>query len=332
MPPYRANTGGMFGSGEQPRPGGNIDIGSAIREVGNQASSLIQGAYLRRLAMQQQAAQKQQADMLRQEKAEALRIAAEERAARRAYEQERLGIDRERLRIQAQPKPEAPRVVDGQQLTPGPDGKLTASRIPGYVAPSSTQGKGAYEERNEGGGTAIYEGGRFARWKIPPPQTNPTRAQLPTEGERKAAAFYRSGKQGYDTLEALLVKGKGVPGFMAQQAARLGRGTGNLLTNEEVRQMRQAALQLSDAWLRYTSGAAVPETEVERFAESFIPRAGDDTTTLKQKKDARAVIIDALKQGAGRGLNPASVGTQPSAEEQNQRNRFNLPFDPDGDE
>jgi len=149
-----------------------------------------------------------------------------------------------------------------------------------------------------------------------PPPAAPPKASIPTEGERKAAAFYASGKQGFELLEGLLSQeGKEVPGFVAQAAQRIGLGAGNVLTNSEVRQMRQAALMLSDAWLRYTSGAAVPEQEVERFAESFIPRAGDDPTTLAQKKASRAVIIEALRRGAGRALDPAAVGTEPNLTE-----------------
>ena len=152
----------------------------------------------------------------------------------------------------------------------------------------------------------------------PPPAAPPTppKASLPTEGERKAAAFYASGKQGFEMLEGLLAQqGKEVPGFVAQTAQRIGLGAGNVMTNAEMRQMRQAGLMLSDAWLRYTSGAAVPEQEVERFAESFIPRAGDDPTTLAQKKASRAVIIEALRRGAGRALDPAAVGTEPNLTE-----------------
>jgi hypothetical protein len=144
-----------------------------------------------------------------------------------------------------------------------------------------------------------------------PPAPKPS---LPTEGERKAAAFYASGRFGYETLERILdgddpstpqievQRGKAVPGFIAQTAQRIGFGAGNVMTNDQVRQMRASALMVSDAWLRYTSGAAVPEQEVERFAESFIPRAGDDPGTLAIKSQARRIIINALEAGAGRAL------------------------------
>jgi hypothetical protein len=128
-------------------------------------------------------------------------------------------------------------------------------------------------------------------------------------GEVEAMALRKLMEQGPGCL------GFGANGFVAQTAQRIGLGAGNVMTSAELRQMRQAGLMLSDAWLRYTSGAAVPEQEVERFAESFIPRAGDDPTTLAQKKASRAVIIEALRRGAGRALDPAAVGTEPNITE-----------------
>ncbi len=224
-----------------------------------------------------------------------------------------------------QPAPRRTQVVDGQlvDLDAG-----TANPIAGYVAPvkqAPTPAAGSFSQfTNEAGKPVFFNPQTQATVEAPegfkPPST---RAGLPTEAERKAAAFYASGKQGYDTLERLLGgddpltpqvetgKGKEVPGFFAQQAAKIGLGAGNMMTNQQVRQMRQAALMVSDAWLRYTSGAAVPEQEVERFAESFIPRAGDDPGTLAQKAEARRTIIEALKRGAGRALDPSLAGTAP---------------------
>lgn len=144
------------------------------------------------------------------------------------------------------------------------------------------------------------------------------RQQMPTEGERKASAFYVSGKQGFETLESLLTPGangrpRAVPSWTGQQLAKVGMGGGNVLTNSETRQLRQAANQLADAWLRFTSGAAVPETEVQRFAQTFVPEPGDDPTTLAQKAASRRTIMQALESAAGRALPNAqqSQGTRP---------------------
>jgi hypothetical protein len=156
----------------------------------------------------------------------------------------------------------------------------------------------------------------------------PPKVKLPTEGERKAAALYSVAQQGYDTLEGLLVqKGadgkpvvgadkqpvmRGAPSLMDRGKQSIGMGVGNVLTGDQQRQVTQAALQLSDMWMRYTSGASVPETEVARFAQTFTPLPGDDPTTLKQKQAARGRIITALKGAAGRALViPPEAGTEP---------------------
>jgi hypothetical protein len=227
---------------------------------------------------------------------------------------------------EAPPAPAAPRrqIVDGQivDLDAG-----SARPIEGYTAPAKqapTPAAGSFAPFTDPEGRPVFFNPQTGATVRAPEGFKPpnTRAGLPTEAERKAAAFYASGKKGYETLEAMLgddpstpevEKGKPVPGWFAQQAAKVGLGAGNVMTNAQMRQMRQSALMLSDAWLRYTSGAAVPEQEVERFAESFIPRAGDDPTTLQQKKEARATIIEALRKGAGRALDPALSGTQPTA-------------------
>lgn len=334
MPPYRANVGGAFGSGMTPRAGGgNLDVSSLVNAIGNQASSLIQSAYLRKMAERERAQQEAALQMAREDK----RLARETDALRRqedvAFRNQELEFRKSQAERQAELERQKmasalPKIVDGNAVRADPNapGGVVVTAVPGLGA--AAKPTPTYEERREGGGVGIYEGGRFVRWKIPPVETAPTRPQLPTEGERKAAALYRTGKQGYETLETLLSTGRGVPTIGSQVMARLGRDAGNLMTSDEYRQMRQAALMLSDAWLRYTSGAAVPETEVERFAQSFIPRAGDDAATLAQKKDSRAVLLNALKEGAGRGLAPASVGTRPTAEEQAQRGVTRPPFDP----
>lgn len=225
----------------------------------------------------------------------------------------------------AMPAPVTPRNID--PLSPeGISARLEYERQLRQLPQNPSSGpQGTFSQFTDANGQPVFFNPTTRQSVQAPEGFKPpsTRAGLPTEAERKAAAFYASGSKGYETLERLLGgddpatpqvetgKGKEVPGWFAQQAAKIGLGAGNVMTNEQVRQMRQAALMLSDAWLRYTSGAAVPEQEVERFAESFIPRAGDDPGTLAQKAEARKTIIEALKRGAGRALDPSLVGTAP---------------------
>ena len=66
-----------------------------------------------------------------------------------------------------------------------------------------------------------------------------------------------------------------VPSQTVEQASRLPFGVGNKLATANYQKMRQAALQIADAWLRTTTGAAAPEQEVQRTAMTLIPQAGD---------------------------------------------------------
>lgn len=120
-----------------------------------------------------------------------------------------------------------------------------------------------------------------------------------TADMRKAGAFLLQAQDAVAVLNEMDASGKSVPSLREKIGAGLGRNAGNYLTTDEYRRMQSAGLALSDAWLRYTSGAAVPETEVERFAKGFLPAPGDDPKTLADKKRRRQNIITALKQGAG---------------------------------
>jgi hypothetical protein len=141
-----------------------------------------------------------------------------------------------------------------------------------------------------------------------------------TESERKAKALLMTGEQANALLEQFA--GRGAPEWGDKVLSTVGMSAGNILTSEEYQQLRQAALQLSDAWLRYTSGAAVPETEVERFAQSFLPQPGDTPKTMAQKSRARATVIKALREGAGRAV------SDQTEELRQQGGGYVLPYDP----
>lgn len=70
---------------------------------------------------------------------------------------------------------------------------------------------------------------------------------------------------------------------------------GNTMSSEEFQRRRAATYQIADAWLRYTSGAAVPEQEVERFSEGFTPQAGDKPETIADKRRARRLVASVLR-------------------------------------
>ena len=58
------------------------------------------------------------------------------------------------------------------------------------------------------------------------------------------------------------------------------------------RELRQRILNAVEARLRTESGAAVPESEVARGAQRFMPMIGDTPTQLNQKMDRLNLFID----------------------------------------
>lgn len=138
------------------------------------------------------------------------------------------------------------------------------------------------------------------------PDRTSTAAVKTTEGQRKAAALLTQAQDALRIIDEVAATGKKAPTFLESAGSRVGFGVGNYLTADDTRRMLSAAVRLADAWLRFTSGAAVPETEVRRYAQGFMPQPGDDEQTLADKANARRLIIDALKKGVGQ---PGDVDT-----------------------
>jgi hypothetical protein len=136
-----------------------------------------------------------------------------------------------------------------------------------------------------------------------------------TEGERKASAFLTQAEQASKIIDEVVAGGKTVPTMMERAgSALLGGAVTPYVSSKAYERMDRAGLRLADAWLRFTSGAAVPEAEVRRQAMAFMPQPGEDEQTLRDKAEARQLIIESLRQAAGRAT-PApaapSAGRRP---------------------
>lgn len=114
-----------------------------------------------------------------------------------------------------------------------------------------------------------------------------------TVAQQKAGTFLTMAEDAAQKLDQY-----GAPSLRDVVASRTPL-IGNAMMTGEGQMRDQAAYQLADAWLRFTSGAAVPETEVERYARTFTPRLGDTEETLRTKSAARQKILEALRGAAG---------------------------------
>lgn len=116
-----------------------------------------------------------------------------------------------------------------------------------------------------------------------------------TAAEKNALGFYLRGKDAIDTISTLeeKIQNKGLGGQTALQILP------NWLQSEDNQIYRQLQRQFTEARLRKESGAAIPTEEYEKDAQTYFAQPGDTSATLERKKNARSVVLESLKIGAG---------------------------------
>jgi hypothetical protein len=128
-----------------------------------------------------------------------------------------------------------------------------------------------------------------------------------TEGERKASAFLTQAEAANTIIDDVISGGKKVPSLVERTTSAIFPSATPYVSSKEYERMERAGLRLADAWLRFTSGAAVPEPEVRRQAMAFMPQPGEGEQTLREKQAARQLIIESLQQAAGRARPKTAV-------------------------
>lgn len=283
------------------------------------------------------AAQLEGADIRRQREQKDLLAAIQQQrqAAQDAQGAEMFGLQKRNILDQIRERNEAPVAQAPARRTQIVDGQLvdmdtgTATAIQGYKAPEPkppTAAGGTFTQfTGPDGKPVFFNPTTQASVSAPDGFTPPSpRTGLPTEAERKAAGLLLTGENGYKTLQSLLgqpednpatperedeAPGKSAPGWLNRQASKVGLGVGNIVSPDELRQIDQASYDLSEAWLRLTSGAAIGRDEIVNSAKAIIPQPGDDDATRTQKARSRRLRIEALRQAAGRATDPNVRGT-----------------------
>lgn len=80
----------------------------------------------------------------------------------------------------------------------------------------------------------------------------------------------------------------------------------NLFLSDNRQAYNQTKLQFVNAILRRESGAAIPDTEMEKYNKQYFPEPGDGPQTLAQKAEARELAARGLEQEAKKV--PSSLG------------------------
>ena len=261
---------------------------------------------MRRLTQQQQGQQRIEEFRTRsaESRAEAAQIAAEKRQREALEAAER----RQAVSISASER----RAGWSIQDDPNTGQKVRVNAITGETAPLNIGARGL----GGAGGTGGVGGPRQtdAQKKANALLMMAQQAQEGLDGKEGSQTLAEAVEAPQDKKQRKL--GDYTPSWLTQQGSRLPFGVGNYVAPEKLQQQQQYAMQLSDAWLRYTSGAAVPEQEVTRFAQTFIPQAGDTEAKKAQKKAARRMIIEAMRTGVG--FSPTQIPLE---------QRYRLPFE-----
>jgi len=129
-----------------------------------------------------------------------------------------------------------------------------------------------------------------------------------TESQAKATAFQSQMIGAENNLKQLESKGFDPSSLKTQTALKMAGGPLNIISAPEAQQYKQAQEQWAEAYLRFKTGAAATEGEVQRNIKTFFPQFGDKPQQVAQKAAARAQaeqdIGFAAGMGAGRGAQP----------------------------
>lgn len=132
-----------------------------------------------------------------------------------------------------------------------------------------------------------------------------------TESQAKATAFQSQMIGAENNIKQLESKGFNPTSLQSQAALKVAGGPLNIAASPATQQYKQAQEQWAEAYLRFKTGAAATEAEVQRNIKTFFPQFGDKPEQIAQKADARAQaekdIGFAAGMGAGRGVQPINM-------------------------
>lgn len=117
----------------------------------------------------------------------------------------------------------------------------------------------------------------------------------PTQAQLEAAGSARRGQLALQAIEKLETSGFDRTSLKEAARSRLP----NVLKSDALTEYEQAERNFIMAVVRDESGAAVKESEFEKYASIYFPRAGDSKETIAQKKLLRAQKVAEFEGKAG---------------------------------
>lgn len=146
-----------------------------------------------------------------------------------------------------------------------------------------------------------------------------------TEGQSTGTLQFSLANQANNALGELDTVLTSVPDYIASQFGTAG----NFMKSPEYQKAEQSATVMAEQYLRALTGAAAPDAEVKRTAQSIMPQPGDGPEVIAQKRATRQAIIEALRikagPGAGRVTEPTiTPNTSGGPDERGQQKRIKV--------
>jgi hypothetical protein len=137
------------------------------------------------------------------------------------------------------------------------------------------------------------------------PLTGATGGAKASEGERKAATLLKRITDSSKQLENVTNVSPNAqkPGLIASGLESLPFGIGNVPANAlkgaDRQRVEAAQLDILDAGLTLSTGAAYTREQLEGFKKSYFPQINDDPNTILDKQDRLNSLIESAKIAAG---------------------------------
>jgi hypothetical protein len=128
-----------------------------------------------------------------------------------------------------------------------------------------------------------------------------------TEGQGKNYKFFIRGENANNILGGLEQQGTSLKGWIAGKVP-----LGNIVQTPEYRQYTQARDAFIMSILRDESGAVIGTDEYWDADRRYMPQAGDDPTTIEQKRKDRALALQGLDVAAAGAVQDNAVN-QPAS-------------------
>lgn len=133
-----------------------------------------------------------------------------------------------------------------------------------------------------------------------------TDAKAPTEAQLNANGFANRVEQSEKVFSDLVSEGFDPTSFSVAAQRKLPDDM-NALKSSQLQRQEQAERNFINAVLRRESGASISPTEFDSAEKQYFPRSGDSKDVLAQKAENRRIVLEALKNSAGKALKPMSA-------------------------